>query len=164
MRRDREAQEKQRREALPDRLRVAANLVGAHDPRAKSHDWLQSFMPLVTARTRQLDPGCAVDVADEKWIPNYLVAPLLATNDLQLSQYASWEKRRATPTQRVNLWRVTRRMLNYTESLADSSIGQVMQQDCETRPKYFEMEHVFWIRVSFPPTINLNSTNNYLAF
>lgn len=23
-----------------------------------------------------------------------------------------------------------------------------MQLDCETRPKYFEMEHIFWIRLS----------------
>ncbi|KAJ5616018.1 hypothetical protein N7537_001132 [Penicillium hordei] len=150
MRRDQEAAEHRRREALPSRLRVAANLVGSNNPRAKSHDWLKSFMPLVTALTRQLDPSCGVDVADEKWIPNYLVAPLLATNDLQLSQYASWEKRKATPTQRVNLWRVTRRMLTHTDDVGfqSSSIGQIMQKDCDTRPKYFEMEHVFWIRLS----------------
>ncbi|KAJ5499920.1 hypothetical protein N7453_008971 [Penicillium expansum] len=150
MRRDREAAEHRRREALPSRLRVAANLVGSNNPRAKSHDWLKSFMPLVTALTRQLDPSCGVDVADEKWIPNYLVAPLLATNDLQLSQYASWEKRKATPTQRVNLWRVTRRMLTHTDDVGfqSSSIGQIMQKDCDTRPKYFDMEHVFWIRLS----------------
>ncbi|KAJ5276478.1 hypothetical protein N7524_002631 [Penicillium chrysogenum] len=150
MRRDQEAAEHRRREALPSRLRVAANLVGSNNPRAKSHDWLKSFMPLVTALTRQIDPSCGLDVADEKWIPNYLVAPLLATNDLQLSQYASWEKRRATPTQRVNLWRVTRRMLTHTDDVGfqSSSIAQIMQKDCDTRPKYFEMEHVFWIRLS----------------
>jgi hypothetical protein len=91
-----------------------------------------------------------VEVAEEKWIPNYLVAPLLATNDLQLSQYASWEKRKATPTQRMNLWRVTRRMLTHAEEYGThgSTIGNIMQKDCDTRPKYFEMEHVFWIRVS----------------
>ncbi|KAJ6152755.1 hypothetical protein N7497_007074 [Penicillium chrysogenum] len=150
MRRDQEAAEHRRREALPSRLRVAANLVGSNNPRAKSHDWLKSFMPLVTALTPQIDPSCGLDVADEKWIPNYLVAPLLATNDLQLSQYASWEKRRATPTQRVNLWRVTRRMLTHTDDVGfqSSSIAQIMQKDCDTRPKYFEMEHVFWIRLS----------------
>lgn len=149
-RRDREAAEHRRREALPSRLRVAANFVGSNNPRAKSHAWLKTFMPLVTALSRQLDPGCDVDVADEKWIPNYLVAPLLATNDLQLSQYPSWEKRRTTPTQRMNLWRVTRRMLIYTDDdgFQESSVGQVMQRDCDTRPKYFQMEHVFWVRVS----------------
>ncbi|KAJ5084612.1 hypothetical protein NUU61_009191 [Penicillium alfredii] len=150
MRRDQEAQEQRRRDALPSRLRVAANLVGSNDSRARNHTWLKNFMPMVTALTRQLEPGCAVDVADEKWIPNYLVAPLLATNDLQLSQYASWEKRKATPTQRMNLWRVTRRMLIQADDreFYDASIGEIMQKDCDTRPKYFEMEHVFWIRLS----------------
>jgi hypothetical protein len=63
---------------------------------------------------------------------------------------ASWEKRKATATQRMNLWRCTRRMLVYTDDpkYHNASFGEVMQLDCETRPKYFEMEHVFWIRVS----------------
>ncbi|KAJ6074731.1 uncharacterized protein N7446_002508 [Penicillium canescens] len=150
MRRDQEAQERRRREALPSRLHLAADLVGSNDSRAKSHAWLKNFMPLVTALTRQLNPQCDVEVAEEKWIPNYLVAPLLATNDLQLSQYASWEKRKATPTQRMNLWRVTRRMLTHAEEYGShgSTIGNIMQKDCDTRPKYFEMEHVFWIRLA----------------
>jgi hypothetical protein len=167
-RRDREAAEHRRREALPSRLRAAANLVGSNNPRAKSHDWLKTFMPLVTAVSRQLDPGCSVDIADEKWIPNYLVAPLLATNDLQLSQYPSWEKRKATPTQRKNLWRVTRRMLIYTDDqgFQESSVGQVMQRDCDTRPKYFGMEHVFWIRVSHLTfaTFAAPVTNLFISF
>lgn len=150
IRRDQEAQEQRRRDALPGRLRASANFVGSNNPRARSHSWLKNFMPLVTVATNQLEPACAEDVADEKWIPNYLVAPLLATNDLQLSQYASWEKRKATQTQRMNLWRCTRRMLVYTDDpkFNDASFGDVMQLDCDTRPKYFEMEHVFWIRVS----------------
>ena len=89
IRRDQEAQEQRRRDALPGRLRVSANFVGSNDPRARNHAWLRNFMPLVTVSTRQLEPTCAEDVADEKWIPNYLVAPLLATNDLQLSQCKS---------------------------------------------------------------------------
>ena len=150
MRRDQEAQEKRRREALPGRLRVSAKYVGDNDSRARSHTWLKNFMPLVTAVTRQLEPTCAEEIADEKWIPNYLVAPLLATNDLQLSQYASWEKRKATPTQRSNLWRCTRRMLVHTDDprYRNASFGEIMQLVDQTRPKYEEMEHVFWIRVS----------------
>lgn len=92
-RREQEEQEQQRRNALPNRLRVAANLVGSNDPRARSHAWLKKFMPLVTAQTKQLDPYCDPEFADEKWVPNYLVAPLLATNDLQLRQcklYSLW--------------------------------------------------------------------------
>ncbi|KAF7592576.1 Set3 complex subunit with deacetylase activity, meiotic-specific repressor of sporulation proteins [Aspergillus hancockii] len=149
-RREQEEQEQRRRDALPSRLRAAANLVGSSDPQAKNHLWLKKFMPVVTAETRQLDPSCASDVAVEKWVPNYLVAPLLATNDLQLSQYAAWEKRHATPTQRMNLWRVTRRMLVQADDadFMNSSFGQIMQKDSETRPKYFHMEHVFWVKLS----------------
>ncbi|GMG31189.1 unnamed protein product [Aspergillus oryzae] len=149
VRREQEELEQRRRDALPSRLRIAANLVGSNDPQAKSHLWLKKFMPVVTAETRQLDPSCAPDVAVEKWVPNYLVAPLLATNDLQLAQYSSWEKRDATPTQRMNLWRVTRRMLVQADDadFMNSSFGQVMQKDSEARPKYFDMEHVFWVKV-----------------
>ena len=150
LRREQEEQEQRRRDALPHRLRVAAELIGSHDSHAKSHAWLKRFMPMVTAQTKQLDPNCEADVADEKWIPNYLVAPLLATNDLQLSQYVSWEKRAVTPTQRDNLWRVTRRMLVPADDteFVSSSLGQVMQKDSATRPKYFSMEHVFWVKLS----------------
>ena len=150
-RREQEELEQRRREGLPSRLRIAAHLVGSNDAQARSHAWLRKFLPVVTAETRQLDPTCDATVAEDRWVPNYLVAPLLATNDLQLSQYASWEKRDATPTQRMNLWRVTRRMLVQADEreVLGSSWGQVMQKDSETRPKYFEMEHVFWVKVFF---------------
>ncbi|KAL1849697.1 hypothetical protein Plec18170_007218 [Paecilomyces lecythidis] len=150
LRKEQEEQEQRRRDALPNRLRMAANLVGSNDPRAKSHAWLKQFMPVVTAKTRQIDPSCEQEVAEERWVPNFLVAPLLATNDLQLSQYTSWEKRNATPTQRMNLWRVTRRILVQADDsdFLNLSFGQIMQKDCETRPKYFDMEHVFWVRLS----------------
>lgn len=150
LRREHEEQEQRRRDALPNRLRISANLVGANDPRAKSHSWLKQFMPVVTARTIQLDSSCVPEVADEVWVPNFLVAPLLATNDLQLSQYASWEKRQATYTQRLNLWRVTRRILVQGDDVEVpcSSFGEVIQRDGETRPKYFNMEHIFWVKLS----------------
>jgi Ankyrin repeats (3 copies) len=150
LRKEHEEQEQRRRDALPNLLRIAANLVGANDPRAKSHVWLKQFMPVVTARTAQLDPSCSADVAEEAWVPNFLVAPLLATNDLQLSQYASWEKRQATSAQRLNLWRVTRRILVQGDDIdvPCSSFGQVIQKDGETRPKYFGMEHIFWVKMS----------------
>lgn len=150
LRREHEEQEQRRRDALPQRLRISANLVGANDPRAKSHSWLKQFMPVVTARTAQLDSSCVPEVADEVWVPNFLVAPLLATNDLQLSQYASWEKRQATYTQRLNLWRVTRRILIQGDDMEVpcSSFGEVIQRDGETRPKYFGMEHIFWVKLS----------------
>ncbi|KAL4779688.1 hypothetical protein BJX76DRAFT_351604 [Aspergillus varians] len=150
LRREQEEHEQRRRDALPSRLCIAANLIRSNDPQARNHSWLRKFMPVVTAETKQLDPGCSADLANERWVPNYLVAPLLATNDLQLSQYSSWEKREVTTSQRMNLWRVTRRMLvqaDDTEFLT-ASFGQIMQKDNETRSKYFNLEHVFWVKLS----------------
>ncbi|KAL2381952.1 hypothetical protein RJ035_006262 [Blastomyces gilchristii] len=150
LRKDQEEQEQRRRDALPNRLRAAANFVGSNDPISKSHVWLKKFMPLVTATTKQIDPSCDLEVKDDRWIPNYLVAPLLATNDLQLSQYPSWERRFVTLTQRNNLWRVTRRILVEEGEFnpLTTSYVDVMRKDAETRPKYFAMEHVFWVKYS----------------
>lgn len=92
LRREQEENERRRRAALPNRLRIAANLIGSNDPRARSRIWLKKFMPVVLTNTKQLDPSCEPDMADEKWVPNFLVAPLLATNDLQLSQCKSKHK------------------------------------------------------------------------
>lgn len=86
LRREQEEQEQRRRNALPNRLCNAANLIGSNDPRARSRTWLRKFMPVVMTDTKQLDPFCEAELADERWVPNFLVAPLLATNDLQLSQ------------------------------------------------------------------------------
>lgn len=86
LRKEQEEQEKKRRDALPNRLRVAANLVGSNNDKAKDTAFLKKFLPLMTATTRQIDPSCEDEVENDKWIANYIVAPLLATNDLQLSQ------------------------------------------------------------------------------
>ncbi|PGH08812.1 40S ribosomal protein S12 [Polytolypa hystricis UAMH7299] len=150
MRKEQEEQEQRRREALPNRLRAAAHLIGSNNPVAKTHRWLEKFMPVVTATTRQFDPTCNDEAAEDRWIPNYLVAPLLGSNDLQLSQYPSWEKRSATRTQRENLWRVTRRSLiqegemNPLTTTFEDINGWVR----DTKPKFFAMEHVFWVRLS----------------
>lgn len=166
IRKEQEEHEQRRRDALPSRLCIAANLVGSNDSQSRSHSWLKKFMPVVTAETRQLDPSCRADVADERWVPNYLVAPLLATNDLQLSQYASWEKRDVTSSQRMNLWRVTRRMLVQADDMEflTASFGQIMQKDSETRSKYFNMEHVFWVKVRLSQPISISHSLILTAF
>ncbi|OJD26710.1 40S ribosomal protein S12 [Blastomyces percursus] len=150
LRKEQEEQEQRRRDALPNRLRAAANFVGSNDPISRSHAWLKKFMPLVTVTTKQIDLYCDSEVKDDRWIPNYLVAPLLATNDLQLSQYPSWERRVVTLTQRNNLWRVTRRILVEEGEFnpLTTSYVDVMRKDAETRPKYFAMEHIFWVKYS----------------
>lgn len=63
---------------------------------------------------------------------------------------ASWEKRSATAAERMNLWRVTRRILIGADDqeFADSSTGNILHDDNETQPRYFELEHVFWVKVS----------------
>lgn len=50
----------------------------------------------------------------------------------------------------MNLWRVTRRVLLHAEDsdFINSSLGDIMQKDSEARPKYFEMKHIFWVKVS----------------
>lgn len=64
----------------------------------------------------------------------------------------SWERRSATPTQRNNLWRVTRRILVEEGEVnpLTTSYVDVMRKDAETRPKYFAMEHIFWVKVNIP--------------
>lgn len=181
IRREQEEQEQRRREALPNLLRAAADVVGSNDARAKNHKWLDYFLPLHTVTTGQLDLSCIdPEVKEERWTPNYQVAPLLATNDLQLSQCKvpllppdsdstladcltdpSWEKRTATPTQRNNLWRVTGPMLTYSAVLnpLHASVKDYENRYTETIPKYEAMEHVFWVKVrlSKPPAYVLST-------
>ena len=78
-----EEEEKRRREALPNSLCRAAEL----DPTVgKLSAEITKWLPLFTATTGQLDPTCEAAVANERWIPNFQVAPVLAIKDLGLSQ------------------------------------------------------------------------------
>lgn len=86
VRKEREDKEMHRRSLLPMRLSAAANYIGSNDPLARQPIWLRHFLPLFTVTTQQIDEKCLDEDKDEKWVPNFLVAPLLATNDLQLSQ------------------------------------------------------------------------------
>lgn len=167
IRREREDQEQKRRDALPRRLQTAANFIGSNDPRAKNHDWLQHFLPLMTASTNDIDSSCTVESEDERWVPNFFVAPLLATNDLQLSHCKfpcslasikelanqildpSWEKRAVTITQKNNIWRVTRSMLAQQEEVNPLTVTahDMSRRVLEIRPKYFGMEQIFWVKV-----------------
>ena len=69
----------------------------------------------------------------------------------------------------MDLWRVTRRMLDGVDDSgsSDSSLGNTVQKDCETQSRYFEMEHVFWVRVSpteFAPMLNgFTDVSSYLT-
>lgn len=78
-----EEQEKIRREALPNGLRRAAEL---RPEQAKDRKEIVKWLPLHTVTTRDLDPDCENQVAEERWIANVQVAPILAITDLNLSQ------------------------------------------------------------------------------
>ncbi|EFQ98040.1 hypothetical protein MGYG_01078 [Nannizzia gypsea CBS 118893] len=150
IRREQEEQEQRRRDALPHRLRTAANLVGANDPKARSHEFLKNVMPILQATRDDLEPLCEPELRNEKWILNFYVALLLATNDLQLSQYPSWEKKTATPTQRSNIWDCSGPMLSNPQQLnpVKAGVNDYSRIYQEAKPLYEKMEHVFWVKCS----------------
>jgi len=81
-----EEKEQQRREALPNGLRRAAELSpeDARDP-----EWINKWLPLYTVEMQDLDPSIQGEEAHERWVANVQVAPLLAIKDLELSQCGS---------------------------------------------------------------------------
>lgn len=78
-----EEEERCRRQALPNSLCRAAEL-NAND--AKSTREITKWLPLFTVTNSQLDPTCEEDVANDRWIPSFQAAPILAIKDLELSQ------------------------------------------------------------------------------
>ena len=62
----------------------------------------------------------------------------------------AWHKRTFTDSQRMSIWRVTRRMLAEAEKPTplNSNVRALIAMDEETRIKFFAMEHLFWIRLA----------------
>ncbi|ETN37879.1 uncharacterized protein HMPREF1541_07502 [Cyphellophora europaea CBS 101466] len=143
--------ERRRREALPAALSRASLLLDTGNfEEAKSHAWLSHFLPLYTVRTAQLDPVAHPAMADEKWIPNFQAAVLLATKDLNLRNYTALEKRPVSAEEQERLWKVGRHMLSYeypTNSY-NTSIKKAKQVEAEQRPKFLSMTEVFWVKLS----------------
>ncbi|MCJ1228142.1 Set3 complex subunit with deacetylase activity, meiotic-specific repressor of sporulation proteins [Toensbergia leucococca] len=139
--------ERQRRESLPNSLRRAAEL---SPDEAKNVNEVSKWLPLYTATTRDLDPDCDEQIADERWIPNLQAAPVLAIKDLDLSQYTAWPRRIATENQRGSLWRVCRVKLAQASkpSPLKFSHAEAFALDAETRVKFLAMKQVFWIKLS----------------
>lgn len=81
-----EEQERKRLEALPNGLRRAAEL---SPEQAKERKEIVKWLPLHTVTTYDLDPDCDNRVAEERWIANVQVSPILAITDLNLSQCAN---------------------------------------------------------------------------
>jgi hypothetical protein len=152
--------ERRRQDALPSRLRKAAILLDRDDPEVRSHAWLSKFLPLLTVRSSQIIPGMehlirgpfeGVHPDDEKWIPNYQVAYLLATKDLNLRSYTSLERRDVTEQEKEGLWRTSRIMLSFDfhSNAFNTPIDLAMQLEREERPKFMALQEVFWVKVSF---------------
>ena len=79
-----EEDERRRRDKLPEALRKSAELctLGLGQTPQEAAYWL----PLLTVKGCQRDPGCPQQVGDELWVSNIQVAPLLGLTDLDLSQ------------------------------------------------------------------------------
>lgn len=141
--------ERRRREALPIVLSCTALMIDNNDPAVRGQAWLSKFLPLFTVKTAQLDPGLGGLGQDDLWVPNFQVACLLLTKDLNLRNYTSFEKRPVTPAQRQCLWKVSRNMLSfeYEANAINTSIQKAREREEEERPKFFAMEELFWVKV-----------------
>lgn len=143
--------EQRRMEMLPKLLCKSAKLLDSSNPEAKSPDFLQKFLPLFTVKTRQIDPYCSGDVADEDWFPGFQAAPLLAAKNLGLEHFTHWEKRKVNDRERICLWKVARTMLIQGDDNITAltiSIEQALQLDRETQPKFEAMQPLVWVKVS----------------
>ncbi len=143
--------EQRRMEALPKLLCKSAKLLDQNSPEAKSADFLLRFLPLFTVKTRQIDPYCNNDVADEDWFPGFQAAPLLAAKNLGLEHFTHWEKRKVNDRERLCLWKVARTILIHGDeqtTALNMSIEQALQLDRETQPKFEAMQPLVWVKVS----------------
>jgi ankyrin repeat protein len=148
-RRERLEAEERRRDALPALLKQSAILLDRNDPEARSPAWLKLFLPLYTAKSVQLDPNTPDAYKNELWVPNFQVAGLLATKDLNLRNYTSLETRPVTMHERQRLWSVARNSLSYDVQTShwNTTIKQAIQREEEQRPKFYAMEELFWVKV-----------------
>ncbi|KAL8998529.1 MAG: hypothetical protein Q9169_002472 [Polycauliona sp. 2 TL-2023] len=144
--RQQEQEQQRQREALPNSLRRAAEI---SPEKARQPREIRKWLPLYTVTTRELDPGCDESAADERWIANVQVAPILAIRDLDLSQYTAWEHRPLTPRQRQSLWRQVRNQMSQADiNPLTFTLSEAIALDAETYPKFNDLKSVFWIRLS----------------
>lgn len=140
-----EEAERLRRQSLPNGLRRAAEL-SPEDARTTKE--VIKWLPLRTVTTQELDRDCEPQMAEERWIANIQAAPILAIKDLELSQYTAWTRFPATTNQHGSLWRQLRNPMSQALPLYFLSPAEVVNLDEETRPKFFALKHVFWIKLS----------------
>lgn len=140
-----EEEEQQRRESLPNGLRRAAEL---SPDEARTFKEIVKWLPLHTVTTRELDPSCEEQAADERWLANIQAAPILAITDLDLSQYTAWPRLPASLNQRMSLWRQCRNQMSQAQrSPLHITWDNAIPLDNETRPKFFALKNVCWIKL-----------------
>lgn len=161
--RKQDEEERKRRESLPHGLQRAAELsVEAARETIEISNWL----PLYSGLGSRIDPECEPHAANERWITNVQVAPILGITDLDLSQCewppamhlpsdllrldTAWKKIPVDPQHRVSLWRVLRLKLARFEPdpVEKYNAKADVQMDNLAREKFFGLESLFWIRHS----------------
>ncbi|KAL8719534.1 MAG: hypothetical protein Q9225_003477, partial [Loekoesia sp. 1 TL-2023] len=141
-----EEEQQQLRDALPNSLRRAAEL---SPEKARQPQEIRRWLPLYTVTTREIDPGCDENMADERWIANVQAAPVLAIKDLDLSQYTAWTRLPLSPPQRQSLWRQVRNQMSQADiNPLTFTWQQALELDQETHPKFRDLKSVFWIKLS----------------
>ncbi|KAI4138315.1 MAG: hypothetical protein LQ341_004728 [Variospora aurantia] len=141
-----EEEQQQLRDALPNSLRRAAEM---NPEKARQPQEVRKWLPLYTVTTREIDPGCDENMADERWIANVQAAPVLAIKDLDLSQYTAWTRRALSPSQRQSLWRQLRNMMSQADiNPLNFTWQQALELDSETYPKFRDLKSMFWIKLA----------------
>ncbi|KAI4171523.1 MAG: hypothetical protein LQ348_006923 [Seirophora lacunosa] len=165
-----EEEQQQLRDALPNSLRRAAEM---NPEKARQTQEVRRWLPLYTVTTREIDPGCDENMADERWIANVQAAPVLAIKDLDLSQCrfsfhpplllpqepesifsdtftdTAWTRLALTPSQRQSLWRQLRNMMSQADiDPLTFTWQQALELDTETYPKFRDLKSMFWIKLA----------------
>lgn len=156
--------ERKRLDALPVVLAKTAQMIDDDNPEVRSPQWLNKYLPLYSVRTRQLDPMCEASVAEDEWVPNFQVAGLLTTKDLNLSDYSNFGKKPVTDHQRQCLWRVARLKLSYgANSLRTVAISKATEIERIAEEKFMSMAELFWVKVSsnYVRCLNLSNKNSF---
>ena len=140
-------QEEERRarlEALPNGLRKGLELgIGG----SKDIKQIQRWLPLRTATTSDLEPSHTGEGAEDQWISNIQAAPLLANQDLDLSQFTALTRHPATLNHINFLWRQLRIPMSISDPHELSTPTRHAELEIETRPKFVKLK-IFWIKLA----------------
>ncbi|KAL8932078.1 MAG: hypothetical protein Q9211_006541, partial [Gyalolechia sp. 1 TL-2023] len=140
-----EEEQQQLRDALPNSLRRAAEL---SPEKSRQPQEVRRWLPIYTVTTREMDPSCDENMADERWIANVQAAPVLAIKDLDLSQYTAWTRLPLSPPQRQSLWRQVRNQMSQADiNPLTFTWQQALDLDEETYPKFRDLKSMFWIKL-----------------